>query len=326
MNPDWSLRGKKILVTGGAGFIGSNLVIALVEAGAKVTVVDPILPGLGGNPHNLAPVAGRITWVREDLRTEGLLQRTVPGQEVVFHLAGLVSHKLSMEDPSRDLQLNYHTTLALMEALRQWNPRSKVIYTSTRQIYGRPRFTPVTEDHPLVPVDANGIHKLASEQLLNLYHSVYGIPSVNLRLTNTFGPRMDIGSDTLLTVFFGRALRGQELKVFGAGTQRRDLNHVDDVVEALLLAADDDVTGTFNLGHDQPVSLNELAAQISELGKVRWSNISFPAERELIDIGDYYGCYAAFKAKTGWVPRISVANGLISTWDFYKLNGAQYGL
>ena len=331
MTPDgWGAQyaGRRVLVTGGLGFIGSNLAIRLVEHGAEVTLLDSLLPEHGGDPFNVAPVASRVRVDTSDLRDPHALPAAVRDQEFVFHLAGQVSHGDSMRDPEIDLAVNCVSTLNLVEACRRCNPEARLIYTSTRQVYGVPRRLPVTEDHPALPVDVNGIHKLAAEYYHLLYDRTYGLRSAVLRLTNTYGPRQQIRSDRqgFVGIFIRQALRGEMIRLFGTGTQIRDLDYVDDVVAALLAAG---VTAgcygrVLNLGAPRPYSLLELVEVLRGLCPVEYEIVPFPANQKLIDIGDYYGDYSQFAALTGWQPRIELPEGLERTLAFYRRHPETY--
>jgi UDP-glucose 4-epimerase len=312
--------GRRVLVTGGLGFIGSTLARRLEALGAEVLVVDALLPDHGGNPANLAGSTVRIA--RADLRDRDSVRAVVPGQEFVFNLSGQVSHLDSMRDPVTDLTVNALVQPILLDAVRDLAPAATVVYASTRQIYGRPDYLPVDEAHPVRPVDVNGINKAAGEAYHTLYHQVYGLRSVSLRLTNTFGPRMRIkdARQTFLGVWLRLVLEDACLEVWG-GEQRRDLAYVDDVVDAFLLAGacPEAIGGVFNVGGTPPVSLAELAALLVELaGTGRFERRAFPADRKRIDIGDYFADDRRFRALTGWQPSVTLADGLARSLAYYR--------
>ncbi|HEX2679650.1 MAG TPA: NAD-dependent epimerase/dehydratase family protein, partial [Polyangiales bacterium] len=321
-------RGKKVLVTGGLGFIGSNLVIELVEAGADVTVIDALIPQHGGDEHNLRSVRSRVKVEIADMREPGRLEPLVEGKDFVFHLAGQVSHGDSMRDPELDLAVNCVATIRLVEACRRNAPQAVLVNTSTRQVYGRPITLPVDEYHPVDPIDVNGINKLAAEYYHLLYHRVYDLRSVVLRLTNTYGPRQQITNDRqgMAGVFLCRALRGQDLKLFGTGRQVRDFNYVDDVVEALLLAASTPACygKLFNLGATENHSLIDFCEILKKLCGTKYEIVPFPADRKIIDIGDYYGRFTRFNEATGWTPKVGLAEGLRRSIDFFREHRAHY--
>jgi len=320
--------GRKVLVTGGLGFIGSNLALRLAAAGAEVTVADALIPEFGGRRENIAPAADRIRARIVDLRDEAALPPLVRGQEFVFHLAGQVSHGDSMRDPELDLGVNCVSTINLVETCRRCNPQARLLYTSTRQVYGIPRTLPVGEEHPTLPIDVNGINKLAAEYYHLLYDRTYGLKSVVLRLTNTYGPRQQIRNNRqgFIGILIRQALRGEELQVYGTGRQIRDFNYVDDVVEALLRAAATDACygRVFNLGAPRHYSLLEFVALLERLAGARWRIVPFPDDRRIIDIGDYYGDYSRFAAATGWQPAVDLPEGLERTLAFYREHKDEY--
>jgi nucleoside-diphosphate-sugar epimerase len=315
-------RGKRVLITGGVGFIGSNLAIRLVGIGARVQLVDSMLPDYGADLRNIDPVRNEVRVNFSDVRDPHSLSYLVQGEDLIFSLAGQVSHLASMEDPLTDLEINCRSQLSLLECCRRHNPSARIIFASTRQLYGRPQYLPVDERHPLIPVDVNGINKLAAEMYYTLYDQIYGIPTVSLRLTNTYGPRMDLASDLkgFVGVFIRKALRGEKIRIYGSGEQRRDFNHVDDVVDALLLAGQNDsIHGSvFNLGHSRSHSLLDFVSLLRRFTEFEYELVPFPAEVEAIDIGDYYGDYRRFHEATGWEPRVELAEGLENTIRFFR--------
>ncbi|MCP3980522.1 MAG: NAD-dependent epimerase/dehydratase family protein [bacterium] len=315
-------RGRKVLITGGIGFIGSNLALRLVDLGAEVLLVDSMLPAYGANLNNIAPVRDRVRVNFSDVRDRHSLGYLVQGQDLIFSLAGQVSHSESMRDPMTDLEINCRSQLSLLECCREGNPDARVVFASTRQLYGRPRYLPVDEQHPLEPVDVNGINNLAAEMYYTLYHQVHGMPTVSLRLTNTYGPRMDLKSRNkgFVGIFVALALAGRKISIFGSGEQKRDFNYVDDVVEALLVAGErPEVLGrVFNLGHERPYSLLEFVDILRGLVPFEHEIVPFPADAAAIDIGDYYGDYRSFEEATGWKPRIDLADGLARTIRHYR--------
>src|SRR5579864_8620878 len=250
--------GRRVLITGGLGFIGSNLAPRLVELDAVVTVVDSLVPEYGGNTFNVEGIEDRLRVNISDVRDPYSISYLVQGQEYSFNLAGQTSHLDSMTDPLTDLAINCTAQLSILEACRNQNPEIRVVFASTRQFYGRPGYLPVDERHALHPVDVNGVNKMAGESYHTLYCEVYGIPTTSLRLTNTYGPRMRVrdARQTFLGVWIRRVLDGQPFEVW-QGDQLRDFTYVDDAVEALLLAAGHPaaVGRTYNLGGLEAVSL-----------------------------------------------------------------------
>jgi UDP-glucose 4-epimerase len=321
--------GKSVLVTGGLGFIGSNLALRLVELGAKVTVVDSLLPELGGNRFNLAPVETRVRVSTADLRDPTAVDDLVEGHEVVFSVAGQVSHVDSMTDPVGDLEINCRSQLSLLEALRRRNPGARVVFAGSRQQYGRPRYLPVDEDHPLEPVDVNGIHKAAAESATLLYHRVHGLPTCSLRLTNTYGPRMQMRHQRqgFVAWFVRLAVEGREIELYGGGESLRDFNEVEDVIDAFLRCGTDDaaVGEVFNLGHPEPVTVRQFAELLLDVaggGSLR--ERPFPHDRARIDIGSVYADYGKIRDRLGWEPRIGLREGLEHMVDYYRQHREHY--
>lgn len=329
MNSAMHYRGADVLITGGLGFIGSNLAHHLVAAGARVTLVDSLIPHYGGNLRNIHGIEQQVTVNIADVRDSYSMAYLVQGRDVLFNLAGQTAHLDSMTDPFADLDINCRAQLTILEAARQHNPRLKIVYASTRQIYGKPEYLPVDERHLLRPTDVNGINKMAGEWYHILYHNVYGIRACALRLTNTIGPRMRVrdARQTFLGIWLRRIIDGETIDVFGDGTQLRDFTYVDDAVEALLLAgtapaADGQV---FNLGADETISLAELAALLVELaGRGQYRLVAFPPERKVIDIGDYYADYRLIRERLGWRPAVTLREGLMRTLAFYRHERGHY--
>ncbi len=315
-------RGKRVLITGGLGFIGSNLAHRLVALGARVTIVDALIPEYGGNRRNLAGIAGRVRVHRADVRDWPRLPKLVRGQDFLFNLAGQTSHMDSMTDPQTDLDINGRAQLAILEACRVHNPTIRIVFASTRQIYGKPDYLPVDEKHPLRPVDVNGINKLAGEEYHLLYSAVHGIRATALRLTNTIGPRMRVkdARQTFVGVWIRRLVEGHRFEVWG-GEQLRDFTFVDDAVEAFLLAAghDEAVGKIFNLGGPPPVTLQRLAELLVEINRGgAFAFRKFPADRKKIDIGDYYADDRLIGRTLGWKPRTDLRAALTKTLAYYR--------
>jgi UDP-glucose 4-epimerase len=324
-----AFAGARVLITGGLGFIGSRLARRLVGLGADVMLVDSLIPEYGGNLFNIHDIAGQVATNISDVRDPHAMAYLVRDRAFLFNLAGQTSHVDSMTDPAADLDINAGAQLSILEACRRHNPAVKVVFASTRQIYGRPLYLPADEDHPLRPVDVNGINKLAGEMYHLLYNDVHGIRACALRLTNVYGPGMRVkdARQTFLGVWIRRLLEGAPLLVYGDGAQRRDFNHVDDCVEALLLAAASPRADgrVYNLGGDEVVTLAELAAMLTALEPGATHRlVPFPEDRKAIDIGDYHGDYSRIRADLGWAPRVGLAQGLRETVDYYRLHHARY--
>jgi UDP-glucose 4-epimerase len=324
-----AFRGRRVLITGGLGFIGSNMARRLVEAGAEVLLVDSMIPEYGGSVANIAGIEDEVTVNIADVRDVHSLPYLVGECEVIFSLAGQTSHLDSMTDPYTDLEINCRAQLSLLEACRLVNPDARIVFASTRQIYGRPEYLPVDERHPINPVDVNGINKTAGEWYHLLYGQVYGIPVCVLRLTNTYGPRMRVkdARQTFLGYWLRQIVAGEEIAVFGDGLQKRDFNYVDDAVDAFLLAAtrDEAIGKTYNLGDSEVINLLDLAGKLVELnGSGSFKVVPFPEDRKAIDIGDYYSDFTRIKADLGWEPQVGLDEGLRRSIDFYREHGSVY--
>jgi UDP-glucose 4-epimerase len=328
--PDESgFQGARVFITGGLGFIGSNLALRLADLGAEVTVADSLPPDFGGNPFNIAGYENRLHVHRIDLREETGIGGLLRDQDYVFNLAGQVSHMQSMQDPATDADINVRGQLVFLEACRRFNPGAKIVLSSTRQVYGPPRYLPVDENHPLNPIDVNAVNKLAGEWYHLLYDRIYGLQSIILRMANVYGPRMRV-KDNLKT-FVGwwvrQLLNGEEITVYGDGQQLRDLLYVDDAVHALMFAALSPGPGgrIYNVGGDEPIRLVELAQLMIELnGSGQYQTIAFPPERKRIEIGDYRTDSTKIRRELGWQPAVRLREGLVRTLDFYRKNREWY--
>jgi len=322
-------RGQKVLVTGGLGFIGSNLAIRLVALGASVTILDNLDPTGGGNMFNVEPIRNDAEIVTGDTCDLELMRRLVRGRSHIFNLAGHVSHIESMQDPYSDLKMNTIGPLTVLEACKTENRDARVVYSGTRQSYGRPDVVPVVESLVLKPVDVNGVNKMAGEWYHMVYHGAYGIPTVSLRLVNTYGPRqlMKHARQGFIGWFIRLAIDGEEIQLFGDGQQFRGFNYVDDVVEALLIAGiSDKVVGEyFNLGGMRPVTLEALVKILLETaGTGSYRLVPFPSEKKAIDIGSAFSSFMKFNTATSWEPRIRIEDGLKRTVEYYRRHKEQY--
>jgi UDP-glucose 4-epimerase len=329
--PDFKpYQGSRALITGGLGFIGSHLAKRLVELGAEVTIVDSLIPEYGGNPYNVREIADQVEINYSDIRDPWSIRHLVQGKDYLFNLAGQVSHIDSMEDPETDLDINCRSQLSLLEACRANNPDVRVVFAASRQQYGRPQFVPVTEDHPMVPVDVNGINLIAGEGYHLLYNDVHGIRAASLRLTNTYGPHllMKHGRQGFITVFIRLAIEGKPIKVFGDGSQLRDFTYVSDAVDAFLAVGVTEAAygRALNVGGIEPAPLIEVARLCQAIADAGGAveTVPFPPEREKIDIGSIYVDHARLKEATGWDPVVSLREGLEETIAFYKQHGEHY--
>lgn len=317
-----------VLITSGLGFIGSTLAIRLAELGAKVTLIDSLIPEYGGNLHNIHGHESSLRVNLSDIRDRFSLEALLREQAVIFNLAGQTSHLDSMHDPQNALAINGSTQLSLLELCRKVNASARIAFASTRQLYGRPRYLPVEEDHPVEPVDVNGINKLSAELYYRLYHDVYELSTCVQRLTNTIEPRMRIrdARQTFHGILAKKLLAGQPMEVWG-GEQLRDFNDLEDVVDALLLVGShaDMPPGPYNLDAPETITLRHLAELMIEThGSGELIVTPFPEERRKIDIGNYYSCYKRFQQASGWQPRRSLSETLQRTLAYYRLHGEHY--
>lgn len=326
----WSkiFKSKKVLITGGLGFIGSNLARTLVNAGADVTLIDSLIPSYGGSLYNIGDIKTKVNVFKADIREEKKLPRFIKGQDFLFNLAGQTSHWDSMTDPAADLDINCRAQLSLLEACKKHNPKIRIVFASTRQIYGRPDALPVKETHPLRPVDINGINKVAGESFHLLYAKIHGMSTCALRLTNTIGPGMRIkdARQTFVGVWIRDILKGKRFEVWG-GDQKRDFTYIDDAVEAFLLAATyaEAKGAVYNLGGPSVTTLRELAETLVEINGTGGFQIrQFPKERAKIDIGDYYADYSLIKRKLGWRPKTDLRSALKQTLEYYRIELKHY--
>ena len=317
-----AFQAARVLITGGLGFIGSNLARRLVIYGADVTIVDSLIPDYGGNLYNVHDVRDRLQINVSDVRDSHSLRHLVQGKDYLFNLAGQTSHLDSMTNPMPDLEINCQAQLSILEACRAGNPKIKIVFASTRQIYGRPAQLPVPESHPLNPVDVNGINKMAGEQYHLLYNNVYGIPAAVLRLTNTIGPRMRIkdARQTFLGLWVRQLLEGKPISVWG-GKQLRDFTDVEDAVDAFLMAATSPETNgqVYNLGGHEVIDLASVAQLMVQVnGTGSYEVHDFPQDRRAIDIGDYYADFSKIRSQLGWEPKRNLRETIESTLGYFR--------
>ncbi len=329
MNYSTNLTNSDCLITGGLGFIGSNLARRLIGLGAHVTLVDSLIPEYGGNQFNIEGIEDKVRVNIADVRDEYSMDYLVRGRDFLFNLAGQTSHLDSMQNPYKDLDINCRAQLSILEACRKQNPRVKVVFASTRQVYGKPDYLPVDELHLLHPTDVNGINKMAGEWYHILYNNVYGIRAVSLRMTNTYGPRMRVkdARQTFLGIWIKRLIDNEPIEIWGDGNQVRDFNYVDDAIDAILLAAtSDECNGhIFNLGSAERFNFVDLAKLCIEInGGGSYKLIPYPPDRKPIDIGDYYADFSLIQKKLGWEPQIALREGLKRTLEFYRKHKEHY--
>lgn len=317
-----NFENKKVLITGGLGFIGSNLAIELVRLGANVEIYDALIPDMGGNMFNIEPIKKQVKLTIGDLRDEDKIAKAIKDKDYIFNLAGTLSHIDSMKNPFWDLDINCRAQLCLLETCRKLNSGVKIVFAGTRNQYGKAKYLPVDENHPLEPTDINGVNAIAGEKYHLMYNKVYGIRAVSLRMTNTFGPRhqMKHPKQGVLNWFLRQIMDGKGAKLMGGGGQIRDINYIDDVVSALILAGGSKNSDgqVYNLG-GTALSLLEFSKKaISIWGSGNIKNIDFPKGRKNIEIGDYIADYKKITKELGWEPKMSIDEAIKKTFDYFK--------
>ena len=322
-------RHRRVLITGGLGFIGSNLAHQLVGLDARVLLVDSLIPDYGGNLFNIAGIEDRVRVNVADIRQQSTMNHLVQQQEVIFNLAGQVSHIDSLRDPYADLEINCRSQLTILEACRYNNPGVKVVFAGTRQVYGRPSSLPVDETHLVRPTDINGINKAAGEYYHLVYNNVFGVRACSLRLTNVFGPRQLVKHNRqgFIGWFIRTAIENKTIQLYGDGSQLRDLVYVDDAADAFLRAGASDACNgeVFNVGGAAPISLKDLAAALVEIaGAGRVECVAWPADKKAIDVGSFYADSTKLLTATGWAPSVSLPAGLRRAVEFYRANLSHY--
>ena len=314
---------KKILITGGLGFIGSNLARRLIGNGNEITLIDSLTPEYGGNLRNIHDITEHVNVNISDVRDSFSILELIKEKDILFNLAGQTSHLDSMSDPITDLDINAKAQLSILEACRLNNPRIRIVFASTRQVYGMPKYLPVDEKHPLNPVDVNGVNKIAGESYHLLYNRIYKIPTCILRLTNTYGPRMRIkdARQTFLGIWIRNIVEKKSISIYGSGAQRRDYNYIDDVVDALLISATQSfaIGKIFNLGSEKSLNLKETAEIMCNFNDdSSYKLVPFPKERKAIDVGDFISDFGLFNSLFQWTPRVSFQDGIKKSIQFYQ--------
>ena len=317
------------MITGGLGFIGSNIARHLVDLGSDVLLMDSLIPGSGANFFNINGIADKVRVNIADVRQESTMNHLVRDREVIFNLAGQVSHIDSMKDPYTDLEINCRSQLSILEACRKFNPAVKVVFAGTRQVYGKPDSLPVTEAHLVRPVDVNGVNKAAGENYHLLYNNVFSVRACSLRLTNIYGPRQLIRHNRqgFIGWFIRLALDGRQIQIFGDGSQIRDFVYVDDAVDAFLCAGASDACNgqVFNVGGSEPISHKDLAALLIDVaGAGSVCHVPWPPEKKVIDIGSFYADSTRFQETVGWQPRVALRTGFTRTLEYYRAHADEY--
>ncbi len=320
-------EGKKVLITGGLGFIGSTLAYRLVEMGCEITLIDSLFPEYGGNLYNINGIENKVKVNISDVRDRSSMNYLVQNKDCIFNLAGTLSHTDSMKDPFTDLEINCVAQLSILESCRKYNPSVKILFAGTRGQYGKADYLPVDEKHLMHPTDVNGINNMAGEWYHILYNNVYGIRSCSLRLTNTYGPRhqMKHHRQGIINWFVRQIIDGTKVKIFGDGKQIRDTNYVDDVVEAMLVAMSDEKTNghVYNIG-GIPINLTDIVKLMIKVNGGLYETVPFPKESKQIEIGDYVADHSKFSGATGWSPKISIEDGLKKTFEYYRKHKNNY--
>jgi UDP-glucose 4-epimerase len=322
-------RGRKVMITGGLGFIGSNLARRLVDLDADVLLVDSLIPDYGGNLFNIDGIEDRVHVNVADIRQQSTMNYLVRDRAVIFNLAGQVSHIDSMRDPYTDLEINCRSQLTVLEACRRHNPFVKVVFAGTRQVYGRPDSLPVSEAHLVRPTDVNGINKAAGEYYHLVYNNVFGVRACSLRLTNVYGPRQLIRHNRqgFIGWFIRLALEDGDIQIFGDGSQMRDFVYVDDAADAFLRAGASDACNgeVFNVGGTEPISHRDLATLLTRTaGGGRIHYVEWPPEKKRIDIGSFYCDSTRFRERVGWTPQVTLREGLSRTLEYYRAHMSEY--
>jgi len=322
-------RDRRVMITGGLGFIGSSLAHQLAALGARVLIVDSLIPEYGGNLFNITGLEELVRVNIADVRQQSTMNYLVREQDVIFNLAGQVSHIDSMLDPYTDLEINCRSQLSLLEACRRYNPGVKVVFAGTRQVYGKPETLPVSESHLVRPSDVNGINKAAGENYHLLYNNVFGIRACSLRLTNIYGPRQLLKHNRqgFIAWFIRLALEDAEIQIYGDGSQLRDFVYVDDAADSFLRAGASDAANglVFNVGGSQPISHRDLVQLLVEVaGAGRYRFVEWPPEKKAIDIGSFYADSSLIARTLGWQPAVSLREGFARTLAYYRAHMAHY--
>jgi UDP-glucose 4-epimerase len=324
-----ALAGKNALVIGGLGFIGSNLVHTLIEAGARVTVLDALLPMYGGNRFNVAGVEDRVRVVEGDIRNAALVNDLVKGQNIIFNLAAQVSYIDSLSDPLLDFEINCLGHLRVLDAARRYAPDAKIVFSSSRLVYGKIITTPVDESHQTDPLSIYGVHKLAAEKYYRIFYDTYGVRSSVIRIPNPYGPRQQMKHPKYSIVgwFIRQALEDGTIEVFGDGTQERDYLYISDIVDAFLrIAVSDRSDGeVYNIGTDERVRFVDMVdAVLTAVGKGKKVHVPWPQDYEKNETGDYIADTRKIEAAVGWRARVPLKTGIEETVAYYRQHKAKY--
>lgn len=329
MNTQGRLVGKRVLVTGGAGMLGSTIARLAHREGAQVTVLDALLPLYGGNLFNLADIADEICFIHGDIRERPVVEGAAADQDVVFNLAAQVSYVDSNLDPHLDVDINCHGILTVLEATRVVAPQAHVVFASSRFVYGRVENNPVDETHPFNCLSIYGIHKLAGEKYHRFYHDAYGMKTTSLRISNPYGPRQQMkhGKYGIVNWFVRLALEGKPLTVYGEGSQQRDYIYAEDLAEAFLttVLAPDTSGEVYNLGSGVGSSFMEMTQTIARhIPGTVVQQVEWPSDRYFVETGDYVADVRKLNVATGWQPHVTLDEGIARTVAYYRAHRGRY--
>jgi UDP-glucose 4-epimerase len=318
-----------VLITGGAGMIGSTIAHLAAAQGARVSILDAMLPLYGGNRFNLRGILDSVQFIEGDIRDLELMRRVVPGYDYIFNLAGQVSYVDSNTEPLLDLDINCKGHLQVLEACRLENPRARLLFASSRFVYGRIEYIPVDEGHPFNCLSIYGIHKLAGEKYYRFYHEAYGLPTVSVRIANPYGPRQQMKHSKygIVNWFIRLALEGKPLTVFGDGRQRRDYIYNEDLAEACvaLLLSPGTEGQVYNLGTGTGVPFAEMAALVAEaVPGTAVRQVEWPRDRYFVETGDYLSDITRITTASGWRPKTTLKDGIGRTVAYYREHQEEY--
>ena len=320
---------KNILITGGLGFLGSNLAIRLVELGASVILYDGMIPDLGANTFNIEPIKDNVEVITANVGDRSVMDHHVSGQDIIFNIGMHSCHLDSMKNPVFDIEMNVVPQIAFLESVRSRNPEARVVYIGTRAQYGQVHEPPITETTPLNPMDIYSVSKQAVEWYHMLYSKICGLRPTSLRLGNTYGPRhqMRHAKYGVQNYLIRLALDNQKIQVFGDGSQKREMIYVDDVIECLLLLGERDqcVGQVYAIGAKEGIAFLELVKKIIETcGSGSYTHAPWPEDRKMIEVGDVVTDYTKLTAHTGWIPSTRLSEGLRITAEYYRKHKAHY--
>jgi UDP-glucose 4-epimerase len=328
MEENKSFLDKNILITGGAGFLGSSLAHALVARGAKVTILDAMLPLYGGNLFNLEDIKDSVEFIQGDIRDEEIVRQVVVGKDIIYNFAAQVSYIDSKDQPFLDLDINGKGHLNVLELVRQFAPNARILFSSSRMVYGKILTTPVSENHPTDPLSLYGIHKLLAEKYYSYYTHTFGLDTVSIRIPNPYGPRQQMKHSKYSIVgwFVRQAMEGKPITIFGDGSQERDYLYVDDIVDAFLELTVHGVAGeVYNIGSEERVTFGGMVDTVlAEVGSGSKECIPWPENYEKNETGNYVADTSKIEQITSWKPSVTLEQGIAKMVEYYKKNKAQY--